>query len=206
MSHGRSLSFALLLGCSSACHKTQPKAAIAGDAAGTAAGVATGVRWVGRVDASDATAVKFAWSGSGFVGTFTGPTVSVKLKTVGGGDIFFQPLVDGALGQRFSVAENEQTVVIASNLAPGSHRVELYRETEGKGFGYSVFAGFAQGASSAPPRAPGRLLEVIGDSISAGYGNLGAEQHPGYGNDPNGGCPFTTATEKRWPSVPSTSG
>jgi hypothetical protein len=36
---------------------------------------------------------------------------------------------------------------------------------------------------------------VIGDSISAGFGNLGSEQHPNYGQDPNGGCPFTTETE-----------
>jgi lysophospholipase L1-like esterase len=191
-----------LLGCLNACHKTEPKATTLGDAvragAGASAMTAAGVRWVGRVDASGATAIKFAWSGSGFVGTFTGPAVSVKLKTVGGGDIFFQPLVDGALGRRFSVGAHLQTVDIASNLAPGPHRVELYRETEGKGFGYSVFSGFARGVASAPPAASGRLIEVIGDSISAGFGNLGAEQHPGYSSDPNGGCPFSTATESAY--------
>jgi lysophospholipase L1-like esterase len=160
--------------------------------------IAAGVRWVGRVDVSDPQAIKLAWSGTGFIGTFTGAVVSAKLKTVGGGDIFFQPVVDGKLGARFSVGSAEKTVELATGLAAGEHRVELYRETEGKGFGYSVFLGFAAGTAAAPPVASGRSIEVIGDSISAGFGNLGSEQHPNYGEDPNGGCPFTTETESAY--------
>jgi hypothetical protein len=162
---------------------------------GVAPVIAAGVRWFGRVDVSDPNAIKFAWTGSGFVGTFSGPSVSVKLQTVGGGEIYFQPVVDGTPGTRFGVGNAVETVEIATGLAAGDHVVELYRETEGKGFGYSVFSGFAAGAPAAPPAFSGRLIEVIGDSISAGFGNLGSEQHPNYGNDPNGGCPFTTETE-----------
>jgi len=142
--------------------------------------------------------IKLAWSASGFVGAFNGPTVSAKLKTVGDGEIFFQPVVDGTPGKRFSVSATAQVVDVATGLSAGEHRVELYRETEGKGFGYSVFLGFTQGTPVAPPAASGRLIEIIGDSISAGYGNLGVEQHPGYGQDPNGGCSFTTATESAY--------
>lgn len=165
---------------------------------GVAPVVAAGVRWVGRVDVSDVNAIKFAWSGSGFVGTFTGPSVSAKLRTEGGGEVYFQPVVDGEPGSRFSVTSTEKTYELASNLSAGAHQVELYRETEGKGFGYSVFSGFAAGVPGAPPAFSGRLIEVIGDSISAGYGNLGAEQHPGYGQDPNGGCVFETKTESAY--------
>jgi hypothetical protein len=147
------------------------------------------------VDVSDPNAVKFAWTGSGFVGTFTGPSVSVKLQTVGGGEIYFQPVVDGTPGTRFGVGSAVETIEIATGLPAGDHVVELYRETEGKGFGYSVFSGFAAGTPGTPPAFSGRLIEVIGDSISAGFGNLGSEQHPNYGPDPNGGCPFTTETE-----------
>lgn len=160
--------------------------------------MAAGVRWVGRVDVSDASAIKFAWSGAGFVGTFTGPTVSAKLRTEGGGEIYFQPVVDGKPGARFSVTSTEQAYDIASNLGEGAHEVALYRETEGKGFGYSVFSGFAAGSPGAIPAYSGRLIEVIGDSISAGYGNLGAEQHPNSGQDPNGGCVFETKTESAY--------
>jgi lysophospholipase L1-like esterase len=160
--------------------------------------IAAGVRWVGRVDVSDPQAIKLAWSGTGFIGTFSGAIVSAKLKTVGDGDIFFQPVVDGKLGTRFSVGSTEKTVELASGLAAGEHRVELYRETEGKGFGYSVFLGFVAGTAAAPPAASGRLIEVIGDSISAGYGNLGSEQHAGGGEDPNGGCRYTTETQSAY--------
>ena len=160
--------------------------------------VAAGVRWVGRVDVSDVSAIKFAWSGAGFVGTFTGPTVSAKLRTEGGGEIYFQPVVDGKPGTRFSVTSTEKTYDLASNLGDGAHEVALYRETEGKGFGYSVFSGFAAGVPGAPPAFSGRLIEVIGDSISAGFGNLGSEQHPNSGQDPSGGCVFETKTESAY--------
>ncbi len=170
----------------------------AGPGGGVAPVIAAGVRWHGRVDVRDPAAIKFAWSGSGFVGSFTGPTVSAKLKTVGGGDIYFQPVVDGKPGARFSVGSAERTVELATGLSAGAHRIELYRETEGKGFGYSVFSGFAAGTPGAPPAFSGRLIEVIGDSISAGFGNLGSETHPNYGPDPNGGCDFTTETESAY--------
>lgn len=174
--------------------------------AGASSVIAAGVRWVGRVDVSQATAIKFAWSGSGFVGSFTGSVVSAKLKTEGTGNIFFQPVVDGVPGKRFAVGSTEQTVDIASNLAAGAHRIELYRETEGKGFGYSVFSGFTQGTPGAPSPSSGRLIEIVGDSISAGYGNLGAEQHPGYGNDPSGGCRFSTDTESAYQAYGAVAG
>jgi lysophospholipase L1-like esterase len=169
-----------------------------GPGGGVAPIVAAGVRWVGRADVSDPNAVQFAWSGSGFVGTFTGASVSVKLRTVGSGDIYFQPVVDGTPGVRFAVSGAEQTYEIASNLSAGPHEVELYRESEGKGLGYSVFSGFAAGAPGTPPPFSGRLIEVIGDSISAGYGNLGMEQHQNGAADPSGGCRFETKTESAY--------
>jgi len=169
-----------------------------GPGGGVAPVIAAGVRWVGRADVSDPSAVQFAWSGSGFVGTFTGASVSVKLRTEGSGDVYFQPVVDGAPGARFAVSGAEQTYEIASNLSAGPHEVELYRESEGKGLGYSVFTGFAAGAPGTPPPFSGRLIEVIGDSISAGYGNLGMEQHQNGAADPNGGCRFETKTESAY--------
>lgn len=204
--HGRSLgllAFGLTLGAcgragSNEINAAQSRTNGSGAAAGAAGVVAAGVRWHGRVDVSDERAINFAWSGAGFVGMFAGPNVSAKLKTVGGGDIFFQPVVDGKPGARFSVGSAETTVPLATGLAAGQHRVELYRETEGKGHGYSVFSGFVAGAPATPPAASGRLIEVIGDSISAGYGNLGAETHPNYGPDPQGGCHFSTETESAY--------
>lgn len=172
----------------------------AGAVNGVAPVVAAGVRWIGRVDVSDAAAIKFAWSGTGFVGKLSGSEVSVRLRTDGAGDVFFQPVIDGKPGTRFSVGATEKTVSLATGLAAGEHEIALVRETEGKGFGTTVFLGFAAGTPAAPPTFSGRLIEVVGDSISAGFGNLGSEQHPNYGPDPNGGCDFTTETESAYSS------
>jgi hypothetical protein len=169
-----------------------------GGSSNAGAVLAAGVRWFGRVDVSSPNAIKFAWSGTGFVGTFTGATVSVKLQTDGSGDIYFQPVVDGVPGTRFPVAGGPKTYDIATGLGAGSHEVALYRESEGKGLPSSIFSGFAAGTAGDPPPFSGRLIEVIGDSISAGFGNLGAEQHPNGGQDPNGGCTFETKTQSAY--------
>ena len=157
--------------------------------------VAMGARWIGRVDASNPANVKFAWSGSGFVANVTGTKVSVSLRTEGSA-AFFQPVIDGVPGERLQVANGvTQTVVLGDNLPAGSHRVALYRDTEGM-YGHSVFLGFVDGTLNPPPAAPGRLLEVIGDSISAGYGNLGVETHPPWDNT----CSFSLDTEAAYQS------
>jgi hypothetical protein len=154
-----------------------------------------GVRWVGRVDASNAAAVKFAWSGTGLVARVQGTKVSVRLQTEGAtSSAFYQPVIDGAVKPRFQVATGAaQTVVLADNLAAAEHTVELYRESEGY-YGNSVFLGFVDGVLLAPPAAPKHLIEIIGDSISAGYGNLGSEVHPPYTSS----CTFSLETESAY--------
>ncbi|MGC4063870.1 MAG: GDSL-type esterase/lipase family protein [Polyangiaceae bacterium] len=164
-------------------------------AAGSTGFLAGGPRWVGRVDATDANAVKFAWQGAGLVAIVKGTTIAVKLKTEGTPTVFFQPVIDGTVGTRFSVnTGSEQTVTLASNLADGEHRVELYRETEGM-YGLSTFLGFTSGTVVGAPVSNGRLIEVVGDSISAGYGNLGSEVHPNWVADP--ACHWT-AENSSW--------
>jgi lysophospholipase L1-like esterase len=70
---------------------------------------------------------------------------------------------------------------LASGLADGTHTLELVRRSEG-GFGKTVVSGLVLDAGrnvlSPGPRPPHKI-EVIGDSISAGYGNEG-----GGGNTP----------------------
>lgn len=176
----------LLLGCGS-----DPKP----DSGDTGPGA---VRWVGRVDLSQPEAPKFSWSGSGFVAKVSGSTISVKVKSEGSGDdAYLQPVVDGTPGARIAAPLGDNTLVIGSNLSSGDHVVELYRESEGK-LGDNVFGGFVEGKLKSPPAAPQRLIEIVGDSISAGYGNLGQEQHPNSGADPTGGCRFSTKTESAY--------
>ena len=69
----------------------------------------------------------------------------------------------------------QATYMLASGLAAGVHTVELYRQTEGPQ-GESQLDGLTVGrrrADAIRPPAPSRLIEVIGDSITCGYGILG---------------------------------
>jgi len=105
--------------------------------------------------------------------------------------VFFQPVIDGAVGTRFKVDLGaDQTVTLATGLSGADHLVELYRDTEGM-YGISTFLGFASGTIKGAPSSLGRLVEVVGDSISAGYGNLGSEPHPNWVANP--ACHWTAA-------------
>jgi lysophospholipase L1-like esterase len=156
---------------------------------------AAGVRWIGRVDTSDANAPRFGWTGSGFAARFTGTSLGVNLKNDDA--YFFQVVIDGKKGERFRAAKGQAVRTIATGLTAGTHTVELYREIEA-GYGVSQLLGFTEGTLVAPPASPGRLIEFVGDSITAGYGNLGNEPHPDYG-DPSP-CTFSFDTESAYMS------
>lgn len=163
--------------------------------AGGGAANPIGPRWVGRVDTSNPDAPKFAWQGAGFEATVSGGTIAVKLRTEGTSTVFFQAVIDGSPTLRFEVPSGtDQTVTLASGIGDTDHRVELYRDTEGM-YGVSTFLGFASGTVKGAPAASGRYIEVVGDSISAGYGNLGSEAHPNWVATP--ACHYT-AENSTW--------
>jgi lysophospholipase L1-like esterase len=150
---------------------------------------------VGRVDSSNPDAAGFAWQGAGVIATVSGTTIAVKLRTEGTSTAYFQPVIDGTPGTRFNVdSGSDRTVTLATGLSDSDHLVELYRETEGM-YGLSTFLGFTNGTIKGAPSASGRLIEVVGDSISAGYGNLGSEPHPNWVANP--ACHWT-AENSSW--------
>ena len=168
----------------------------AGGTPGGAGGeTATGEpRFVGRVDTSQPSAPRFAWQGAGVVARVEGSVVEVQLRSEGTGShsVYFQPVIDGEPGARFAVAEGaDASITLATGLPPGEHVVELYRDTEGA-YGISTFLGFGSTTVVGAPATSGRSIEVVGDSISAGYGNLGYELHPNWVADP--ACSFSTET------------
>jgi len=82
-----------------------------GDSGGTSAPIPGGPRWVGRVDATDPKAVRFAWQGAGFIATVNGGSIAVKLRTEGTPTVYFQPVIDGKMATRFKVDTGaDQTV------------------------------------------------------------------------------------------------
>jgi lysophospholipase L1-like esterase len=151
---------------------------------------APALHFVGRVDASDPNAAKFAWSGTGVVARFEGTSVGVRLS--GGQE--YTVVVDGTVQPK--LVPGSDTTPIAMGLAPGEHTVELYRRTEGP-LGVSTFMGFDFGDGTLlAPKAVTRRLEFIGDSITCGYGNEGPDMN----------CGFTPQTENHYLSYPALTG
>jgi lysophospholipase L1-like esterase len=111
---------------------------------------------------------RFAWSGSGMLARFSGTSVGVRLT----GAQQYTVLIDGALQPKLTSTGDLDP--LASDLALGEHTVEVYRRTEANQ-GEAQFLGFDFGAGQllAPPPAAEHRIEIIGDSISAGYGDEG---------------------------------
>lgn len=145
--------------------------------------VAAGVRLIGRVDTEDAAGPRFAWSGTGLVACFSGTSVGVRLA----GGQQYTVVLDGTVLPK--LIPSEGVTPIASELAAGEHLIELYRRTEANQ-GESQFLGFelGDGMLLTPPPPPARRLEVIGDSITCGYGNEGPDMN----------CPFSPDTENHY--------
>jgi lysophospholipase L1-like esterase len=154
--------------------------------AGTGSAVAA-VRLVGRMDHADVRGPRFAWSGSGAIATFTGTTLAVTLDDPGQNQ--FTVLIDGVLGPKLVAQPGTNTYPLADALEPGEHRVELYRRTEAS-FGATQLLGFDFGPGGAllPTPPASRRIEIIGDSITCGYGNEGTSS----------ACSFSPDTENHY--------
>ncbi len=169
---------------------TSPNGPSDPSAAGGSAGNATvspsdgepGPRFVGRFDIAADGSASFEWSGSGVVARFEGTGIAVTIED--GGDNQFAVVVDGQLQPTLGLQPGTNSYPLAAGLEEGQHEVELYRRTEAS-FGTSRFASFSvdDGRLLAPPPAPGRTIELIGDSISCGYGNEGTSTSCGFSAD-----------------------
>jgi lysophospholipase L1-like esterase len=73
---------------------------------------------------------------------------------------------------------------VAEGLSPGPHTLVVTRETEGQ-MGTTILGAVevVGGTLLAPGEQPRPLIELVGDSISAGFGDLGADQSCGYSYD-----------------------
>jgi len=156
--------------------------------------IAAGVRWVGRVDTADAMGPRFGWSGAGFIARFNGTSLTARLNNAGA--FIFKAVVDGSPQPSFAMSPGPGSYSLASGLAVGTHTVALYRQTEGV-YGDSQLLGLTVGAGALadPAPAPSRLIEVVGASVSCGYGDLGTSP-----------CTFSFGTESHWDAYESVAG
>lgn len=126
------------------------------------------IHFVGRFDASDPVGPSFAWSGSAIWSRFVGTEISVELA---GSPNQFEVVIDGQAQPVLVTTGGTQTYQLASGLAEGEHDIRITRRTEAF-FGENQFLGFP-GATLVETPAPTRLIEMVGDSITCGYGVLG---------------------------------
>jgi lysophospholipase L1-like esterase len=141
----------------------------AGSGGGSAA---PGVRIVGRT-VSNGTSSRFGWPGVALYARFKGKRASVQLND-GNGQNAFEVVVDDQPPKKFRTSASQTSYPLATDLPDGEHRVVVWRSTEVFDTGNTDFLGIGDlgdgGALLAPPPAPERRIEVIGDSISAGAG------------------------------------
>jgi len=126
------------------------------------------IRYIGRFDVSQPSAPTAEWSASAMEARFSGAQVSVRL---GGSNNYFDVVLDGVVQPVLKTA-GQPSYPIGVGLASGVHDVLVFRRDEAfdNPATFSGF-GFDAGALLAPPQAPARRIEIVGDSISAGYGN-----------------------------------
>lgn len=142
-----------------------------------------GVRIVGRT-APGSTGTRLEWSGSSVSARFMGTQVSAQINDGNNGNSF-EVVVDGVQPKKLFTSSGQTTLVLASGLTSGVHELLLWRDTEANG-GPSEFIGLTNfgpgGMLLAPPPAPDRRIELVGDSFSAGAGIEGGGSVPCSGN------------------------
>jgi lysophospholipase L1-like esterase len=119
------------------------------------------IKYIGRWDTSDSTNVKSYWSGAYFSVNFTGTTLSIKL----GAAVNMFAIIDGVT--RYYPSANGTVNLTSTPLASGTHTLRIIARSE---YDTIQFKGLVlgSGASTQAPAAKSRLIEFIGDSITAG--------------------------------------
>jgi len=165
----------------------------AGSGGGTGSGGATleaancpttadlGVRLVGRHDGCTEGAVRQAWSGTGFLARIDGTGLSFDQD---GPAVEYTVVVDGTVQPKVVTSAGRNTTVAIENLTAGEHLVEVYRRGEAS-FGTTTLYGVLalDGSLLSPPAAKEHQIEIVGDSITCGYGNEGADTSCGFSAD-----------------------
>ncbi len=166
---------------------TAPDAAIPDARPSSDAGTPS-VRFVGRIDRTNAAGAKFAWPGTTVLARFTGSTIGVRLS---GPTAYFDVSIDGvAQPAPLVLIAGKTDYPLATGLSAGPHELSVYRRNEAgiAGTGDTTFLGLIldpAGVLLAPSPPATRRIEIVGDSITTGYGDQSV----------NGACPNVLAAQ-----------
>jgi lysophospholipase L1-like esterase len=130
----------------------------------------------GRFDLGKPAAPRCAWPASAVALHFKGRSANVNLTAQS--QVRWQVYIDGKPGAVLLCNGKPQLLSLAKDLPDGEHTIVLLKRTESL-FGIATINGFQlnEGAELLAAAAPARKIEVIGDSISAGFGDEAANQN-----------------------------
>lgn len=145
-------------------------------------------RLIGRFDTSAPPGAVFDWSGSAITARFSGTSLTVGLEV--DKPLIFTAVVDAGEPFKFKAFPAQKSYAIAQGLPAGAHEVVIHKNSEAL-YGTATFSGFGLDPSAAllPPTERPRRIEFIGDSITCGYGDEGA----------NATCPFDVPVDPKDP-------
>jgi hypothetical protein len=126
------------------------------------------IQYTGRIDFANPLSPILSWSGSSVIANFQGTSIKAALNDMGGN--YFYSIIDNGTPNLITCASGPQTYTIATGLSDTTHKIELYKRTEGTN-GPVAFLSFTldDGKTlTAPPARPPRRIEYYGDSITAG--------------------------------------
>jgi len=138
----------------------------------------TNIHYIGRFDKRDEKGPICNWPACSAVIRFNANAINLDLTESGvntkdiSGVNQWQVILDGQPIRTLTPKQGRNTYEIARDLPPGDHQLEIFRRTE-SALGIAQFGGFqlSEGGQVLAPKPSSRRIEVIGDSISCGYGN-----------------------------------
>ncbi|KAJ4291752.1 hypothetical protein N0V90_009647 [Kalmusia sp. IMI 367209] len=126
-------------------------------------GHAQAVRYLGRVNPATK---ELTWPGTGLSFTFTGSSATILLDAVSGTSSF-DLRIDG--GEPTIVSDLASKTISTSRLTQGNHTLVLRKRSE-TGFGTVTIRNVTTDGKFGADAVPKRKIEIIGDSITVGYG------------------------------------
>lgn len=147
------------------------------------------VHFVGRFDRDPpGPGATSTWSGTAFHARVRGTGASLRLSGASG--VFYEVRVDGERARVFSTQKGERSYPLFNGRPLATYDVEVYRRNEASA-GKSTYRGFEVTGGELVPSPPpyAHRIEVLGDSITCGYGTEGPR-----------GCHFSHATESAYVS------
>jgi lysophospholipase L1-like esterase len=135
------------------------------------------LRLTGRIDQGDAAGPRFAWSGSSIEARFSGSRIAIRLR---GSSDHFGVTLDGVERPVLVATPAQERYPVADGLSEGAHHLSMYKRTEPLVSETQLLGvELAPGGELLPlPPRPSRRIELIGDSVTAGFGVLGDRTTP----------------------------